>query len=241
MPCKSAAKPYLRLMSKVSFSYFTPCCGHLASRTNTLPLHKPQIYGPFPFSSITPDISSFVPSISRLTFGSNSESDQEIPPGKSNSLFLVLPKNKNHSTATSAMKPTILATFIQLPHFACVKYRSMYELLKVKWGQMGPGPFGVCLFIARFDAFHHFPHFNGVGTYYSQTAALKSTGAGETPRLPLGEGGLSVQPSLGPRKHHPRIQFDSLLFTCDNVRRCASGNGSPVLTDSRKPRSCRCQ
>jgi len=63
----------------------------------------------------------------------------------------------------------------------------MYELLKVKWGQMGPGPFGVCLFIARFDAFHHFPHFNGVGTYYSQTAALKSTGAGETPPC-LGQG-----------------------------------------------------
>ena len=40
---------------------------------------------------------------------------------------------------------------------------------------MGPGPFGVGLFIARFDAFHHFPHFNGFEAYCSRTAALKST------------------------------------------------------------------
>ena len=40
---------------------------------------------------------------------------------------------------------------------------------------MGPGPFGVCRFIARFDAFHHFPHFNGFEAYCSRTAALKST------------------------------------------------------------------
>ena len=42
---------------------------------------------------------------------------------------------------------------------------------------MGPGPFGVGLFIARFDAFHHFPHFNGFEAYCSRTAALKSTAA----------------------------------------------------------------
>ena len=40
---------------------------------------------------------------------------------------------------------------------------------------MGPDPFGVGLFIARFDAFHHFPHFNGFEAYCSRTAALKST------------------------------------------------------------------
>ena len=52
---------------------------------------------------------------------------------------------------------------------------------------MGPGPFGVGLFIARFDAFHHFPHFNGIWMHCSRTAALKSTGAGETPPC-LGRG-----------------------------------------------------
>ena len=42
---------------------------------------------------------------------------------------------------------------------------------------MGPGPFGVGRFIARFDAFHHFPHFSGFEAYCSRTAALKSTAA----------------------------------------------------------------
>ena len=44
-------------------------------------------------------------------------------------------------------------------------------------GQMGPDPVGVGFFIARFDAFHHFPHFNGFEAYCSRTAALKSTAA----------------------------------------------------------------
>ena len=40
------------------------------------------------------DINSFVPSMNRLTFGSSPESAHDIPPGKSNSLFLFCPKQK---------------------------------------------------------------------------------------------------------------------------------------------------
>ena len=40
------------------------------------------------------DINSFVPSIGRLTFGLSPESAHDIPPGKSNSLFLFCPKQK---------------------------------------------------------------------------------------------------------------------------------------------------
>ena len=74
-----------------------------------------------------PDINSFVPSMNRLTFGSSPESAHDIPPGKSNSLFLFCPKQKaQHGNKCYEATDSYNLHSIT-PHFRLYRFR-LYRL-----------------------------------------------------------------------------------------------------------------